>query len=262
MAGTDSSKQTMEGGPAVVLVDPQLGENIGMVARAMLNCGLGELRLVRPRDGWPNPAAESAAAGADQVLAQAKLFETTAEAVADLQCVYAATARPRGMLKTVVTPRQAAAELRAALGQGVRAGVLFGPERCGLVNDDVALADAVLSVPLNPAFASLNLAQAVFVMGYEWLLGEMEMPGGELPMGATRPATKAELIGFFERLEAALDEAGFLQPVEKRPIMVRNLRNLFQRAALTEQEVRTLHGIVTALTSGRSRGSGGLESGS
>ncbi len=254
MSGTDSSKQSAAGGPAIILVDPQLGENIGMVARAMLNCGLSELCLVRPRDGWPNPAAESAAAGADEVLARARLFETTAEAVAGLHRVYATTARPRGMIKPVVTPRRAAAELRAAIGQGARAGVLFGPERAGLVNDDVTLADAVLSVPLNPAFASLNLAQAVFVVGYEWLLGETGTAARELTMGATRPATKAELIGFFERLEAALDAAGFLQPVEKRPIMVRNLRNLFQRAELTEQEVRTLHGIVTALTARRGRG--------
>ena len=256
MAGTDKSKSQRSkpaglGGPAIVLVDPQLGENIGMVARAMLNCGLEELRLVRPRDGWPNPAAESAAAGAHGVLERARLFASTAEAVADLQRLYATSARPRGMLKPVVTPRRAAAELRAALAQGMRAGVIFGPERAGLVNDDVALADAVLSVPLNPAFASLNLAQAVFVLGYEWLLGETEVPARALPLGAARPATKAELLGFFERLEAALDRAGFLQPVEKRPAMVRNLRNLFQRAELSEQEVRTLHGIVSALTARR-----------
>ena len=139
-------------------------------------------------------------------------------------------------------------ELCAAAGQGARAGVIFGPERSGLVNDDLALADAVLSVPLNPAFTSMNLAQAVFVVGYEWLLAGTEVPARDLPLGATRPATKAELIGFFERLEAALDDAGFLRPVERRPTMVRNLRNLFQRAQLTEQEVRTLHGIVSLLT--------------
>ncbi|MCH8001443.1 MAG: RNA methyltransferase, partial [Proteobacteria bacterium] len=180
-------------------------------------------------------------------------------AVADLGRVYATTARPRGMLKPVVTPRRAAAELRAALARGARAGVIFGPERSGLVNDDVALADAVLSVPLNPAFTSMNLAQAVFVVGYEWLLGEAEVPERALPPGAARPATKAELLGFFERLEAALDAAGFLQPVEKRPNMVRNLRNLFQRAELSGQEVRTLHGIVTALTARRGRDGGSDE---
>jgi tRNA/rRNA methyltransferase len=258
MSGTDKSKQFMAGGPAVVLVDPQLGENIGMVARAMLNCGLDELRLVRPRDGWPNPAAESAASGADAVLANARLFDSTEAAVADLQRVYASTARSRDQLKPVVTPRQAAAEMRAAMAQGQRVGLLFGPERSGLVNDDVALADAALSVPLNPAFSSLNLAQAVFVVGYEWLLAEMEPPAPparELPLGDTRPATKAELVNFFERLEAALDETGFLYPPEKRPTMVRNLRSLFQRAELTEQEVRTLHGIISALRSGRGGGS-------
>ena len=219
----------------------------------MLNCGLEQLRLVRPRDGWPNSAAESAASGADVVLEKARLFDSTAEAVADLQRVYAATARPRGMITPVVTPRRAAAELRAAFAQdtatgGTRAGVIFGPERSGLVNDDIALADAVLSVPLNPAFASLNLAQAVFVVGYEWLIAGSAVPARELSLGATRPATKGELVGLFERLEAALDARGFLYPVEKRPTMVRNLRNLFQRAALTEQEVRTLHGIVSLLT--------------
>ena len=258
MSGTDISENTLSDGPVVILVDPQLGQNIGMVARAMLNCGLEELRLVRPRDGWPNSAAESAASGADVVLEKTRLFDTTAEAVADLRKVYATTARPRGMIKPVVTPRQAAAELRAAQAQGTgaegtRAGVIFGPERSGLVNDDIALADAVLSVPLNPAFASLNLAQAVFVVGYEWLIAGSGVPARELSLGATRPATKAELIGLFERLEAALDARGFLYPVEKRPVMVRNLRNLFQRAELTEQEVRTLHGIVSLLTPGAER---------
>ncbi len=247
MSGTDISKKTLGGGPAVILVDPQLGQNIGMAARAMLNCGLEELRLVRPRDGWPNSAAESAASGADVVLEKARLFDTTAAAVADLHRVYAATARPRGMITPVVTPRQAAAEMRDNVGAGTRAGVIFGPERSGLVNDDIALADAVLSVPLNPAFASLNLAQAVFVVGYEWLIAGSGTPARELSLGATRPATKAELVGLFERLEAALDGRGFLNPVEKRPTMVRNLRNLFQRADLTEQEVRTLHGIVSLL---------------
>jgi tRNA/rRNA methyltransferase len=256
MSGTDTSVKSLGGGPVVILVDPQLGQNIGMAARAMLNCGLEELRLVRPRDGWPNSAAESAASGAGVVLEQTRLFDTTAEAVADLTRVYAATARPRGMITPVVTPRQAAAELRAAqiqeTGAGrMRAGVMFGPERSGLVNDDIALADTVLSVPLNPAFASLNLAQAVFVVGYEWLISgsaaDSGVPGRALSLGATRPATKAELIGLFERLEAALDARGFLYPAEKRPTMVRNLRNLFQRAQLTEQEVRTLHGIVSLL---------------
>ena len=168
-------------GPAIILVDPQLGENIGMVARAMLNCGLSELRLVRPRDGWPNPAAQSAASGADRVLDAARHFPTTLEAVADLHLVYAATARPRDMVKPVVVPQRAAAEIRAAADRGCAAGVLFGPERAGLVNDDVALADAVLEVPLSPAFASLNLAQAVLLLGYEWYQAEAKAPAYRVP---------------------------------------------------------------------------------
>ena len=295
MAGTDKSQPIVLGGPAIVLVDPQLGENIGMVARAMLNCGLGDLRLVRPRDGWPNPAAESAASGADAVLGAARLYETTAAAVADLNRLYATTARPRdgwpnpaaesaasgadavlgaarlyettaaavadlnrlyattarprGLAKPVVTPRQAATETHAAMAAGQHVGFLFGPERSGLVSDDVALADAVVQVPLNPAFASLNLAQAVLLVGYEWYQAgaAAAVPARVVSRGGSRPATRAELLNFFTRLETALDAAGFLYPPEKRPSMVRNLRTLFTRAELSDQEVRTLHGILTAL---------------
>jgi len=240
-------------GPAIVLIDPQLGENIGMVARAMLNCGLGDLRLVRPRDGWPSRQAESAASGAGDILARARLFETTGEAVADLHRLYAMTARPRGLTKPLASPRQVAAEIHAGAGAGRAAGVLLGPERSGLTNDDVALADVLVRVPLNPAFTSLNLAQAVLVLGYEWFLAG-DAPGAAAaakPTGGERPATKAELMGFFVRLEAALDQAGFLLPVEKRPTMVRNLRTLFARGSPSEQEMRTLHGIVSALTARR-----------
>jgi tRNA/rRNA methyltransferase len=251
MAGTDRTRDTRLGGPAVVLVDPQLGENIGMVARAMLNCGLSELRVVRPRDGWPNEAAVSAASGADAVLERAQLYDTTAEAVADLARVYATTARPRGMVKPVVTPRRAAVELREALAAGLRAGLLFGPERSGLVNEDLALADTLLAVPLNPAFASLNLAMAVLLVGYEWFQAVDETLPRRLEAGGQPPAEKAELINFFERLEAALDETGFLHPPEKRPGMVRNLRNMIQRLEPTEQDLRTLHGIISALRSRR-----------
>lgn len=247
MAGTDKTESPIEGGPVIILVTPQLGQNIGMVARAMLNCGLTELRLVAPRDGWPNPDAEASASGATLVLEGARVYETTAEAVADLQRVYATTARARGMTKVVETPRAAAAGMKAAEAGGQRVGVLFGPERAGLVNDDIALADVVLEVPLNPAFSSLNLAQAVLLIGYEWFQASDQTAPSELVMNATRPATKGELINFFGRLEKALDESGFLYPPEKTPIMIRNLRNLFQRAELTEQEVNTLHGIVSAL---------------
>lgn len=255
MAGTDRTKGQSDGlpGPAVILVEPQLGENIGTAARAMANCGLSELRLVRPRDGWPNAKALSAASGADDVIQNARLFDSTAAAIADLTRVYATTARHRGMIKPVVTPRQAAHEIRAVAARGDRVGVLFGPERTGLVNDDIPLADTILQVPLNPAYASLNLAQAVLIVGYEWFQSGVNAPARELVTNETRPATKAELLNFFAHLEKELDDCGFLRHEDKRPSMVRNIRNIFQRAELTEQEIRTLHGIVKELAHERVR---------
>ena len=239
--------------PVIILVEPQLGENIGTAARAMMNCGLDELRLVRPRDGWPNPKAVSAASGADDVIQNARLFDSTAAAIADLHHVYGTTARHRGMIKPVVTPRQGALEMRAAEARGERVGVLFGPERTGLVNDDIPLADIVLQVPLNPAYSSLNLAQAVLIIGYEWFQCTVDVPARELVTNETRPATKAELLNFFAHLEKELDDCGFLRHADKRPVMVRNIRNIFQRADLTEQEIRTLHGIVKELAHERVR---------
>ncbi len=257
MSGTNSTREVdLPPGPVVILIAPQLGENIGMAARAMLNCGLTELRLVRPRDAWPSPAAGAAAAGADRVIDEARLFDTTEEAIADLHRVFATSARPRDMAKPVVTPLQAARELRAEAAAGNKTGLLFGPERSGLVNDDIALADAVLTVPLNPAFSSLNLAQAVLLVGHAWYTAADETAPRKLEIGSGRPATKAEVVNFFTRLEAALDETGFLTPPEKRPNMVRNLRNLFHRVAPTEAEVNTLHGIISALRSGRKGGKG------
>ncbi|MGH6928913.1 MAG: RNA methyltransferase [Dongiaceae bacterium] len=255
MAGTDRSKDgsAPTSGPAIILVEPQLGENIGTAARAMLNCGLGELRLVRPRDGWPNPKAVAAASGADEVVRDARLFDSTAAAVADLNRVYGTTARDRGMIKPVVTPRQAAVEMRAAERRGEKVGVLFGPERTGLVNDDIPLADTIVQVPLNPAYSSLNLAQAVLLVGYEWFQVAVDVPSRELVTNETRPATKAELLNFFAHLEKELDDCGFLRHADKRPVMVRNIRNMFQRAELTEQEIRTLHGIVKELAHERVR---------
>jgi tRNA/rRNA methyltransferase len=248
MAGTDRTKEPVVGGPVVVLVDPQLGENIGTAARAMLNGGLDELRLVRPRDGWPNAKAVSSAVGAAAVVERAQLFETTQAAIADCHRVYATTARRRDMTKPVLSPRRAAAEMRQAVGRGERCAVLFGPERRGLTNDDIALADAGIEAALNPAFQSLNLAQAVLLVAYEWFVADSDAPGRELVLGTTRPATKDELQGFFDHLEGELDRCGFLKVKEKRPSMVRNIRNMFQRAELTEQEVRTLRGIVSGLT--------------
>ncbi len=255
MAGTDTRDPAgapLVQGPVVILVDPQLGENIGMAARAMLNCALTELRLVRPRDGWPNEKALAASVGAADVIERAQIFETTAEAVADLERVYGATARPRDMNKTVFTPRAAAPDMRAFMAEGGRSGVLFGGEAKGLNNDDITLCDAVLEVPLNPGFRSLNLAQAVFAMGYEWFLATAESleTAPEIRPDA-RPATKAELIGLFEHLEKELDACGFLRIEEKRPAMVRNIRNIFQRAGMTDQEVRTLRGVIAGLVKGR-----------
>ncbi len=234
---------------SVILVEPQLGENIGMCARAMWNCGIKDLRLVSPRDGWPSEAASKSASGADPVIDGAQVFETTEDAVRDLDFVIATTARPRDMTKVVFTPEAAAADIRTRATAGQRTGVLFGKEAMGLSNDDVALSDAVLTVPLNPAFTSLNLAQAVLLMGYEWFKQGDDTAGKELKMPAdTRPAGKEEMINLFEHLEEELDARGFLRVPEKRPTMVRNIRNMFWRAEMTEQEVRTFRGILKALT--------------
>lgn len=258
-ADTDAPRDLgpLQPGFAVVLVEPQLGENIGMVARAMGNCGLGDLRLVNPRDGWPNASALAAASGADRILHAARVYGSTAEAVADLQVVLATTARPRDMTTDVYTPDAAARHMRASVTSGAAAGVLFGKEAMGLNNDDVALADGILTVPLNPMFTSLNLAQAVFVVGYEWFRAGDATPERQLAVPTeTRPANKAEMAGLFEHLESELDACGFLRVKEKRPIMVRNIRNIFQRAGLTEQEVRTLRGVISGLTKFARKGDG------
>ncbi len=247
MSGTDRRVPPGTGGPSVILVESQLGENIGMCARAMLNNGLGDMRLVQPRDGWPNPRAKSAASGADIVLEAVRVFESTPAAIADLTHVYAASARPRDMIKPVLTPRRAVADMRRIQAEGGRVGIMYGGERAGLSNDDIACADTVVQIPLNPGFSSLNLSHAVAVISYEWFQSADETPPAVLPGGRTQPATKEELINFFTRLEAALDDCGFFHVVEKRPIMVRQIRNLFQRTGLMEQEVKTLHGILSCL---------------
>ncbi len=253
MAGTDRRRAKLTGGPAIILVAPQLGENIGTAARAMFNCGLTDLRIVAPRDGWPNPKAQSAASGADIVLDRARLYDRVEDAIAELRRVYASTARDRYMVKRVVTPREGAAEMRALIAAGEGCGILFGPERTGLLNEHIALADTVVSVPLNPAFSSLNLAQAVLLVGYEWFTAGDETAPSQVVTGHSKPATKEKLIRFFEHLEEELDRNGFMRSEEKRPSMVRNLRNLFQRAQCTEQELRTLHGVVTAFAGPRTR---------
>ena len=234
--------------PVIVLVRPQLGENIGKAARAMLNFGLRELRLVAPRDGWPNPGAGPAASGADVVLAEARVFSSVADAVADCGHVYATTVRKRGVTKPVVTPEEAAAAVR---GAPERSAILFGPERSGLDTDDVALARAIVTVPINPEFGSLNLAQAVMVMAYEWWTAADATPPRALVTHATEVAAKGSLDRFLTHLVDQLDACGFLRNAPKRPGMVRNLRHLFERGEVTEQELRTLHGVVTELAIGR-----------
>jgi tRNA/rRNA methyltransferase len=250
MAGSDRRREPIVGGPAIVLVRPQLGMNIGMAARAMFNCGLTDLRLVAPRDGWPSAKAVAAASGATPVLERARLYDTAQAAVADLRHVFASTARDRYMLKPVATPRGAAASMRAWVGAGESCGVLFGPERAGLENDEVVLADTLLTVPLNPAFASLNLAQAVLLVGYEWFQAGDATPAVTLATRRTRPATKHELEGFLEQLLTSLEAANYFRPPEKQPSMVRSIRNIFQRQQLMEQDIRTLRGIVKELAEG------------
>ena len=250
MAGTDARgvEALDPEAPAVVLVEPQLGENIGAAARAMLNCGLGDLRLVAPRDGWPSQPARASASGADVVLDAARCFDDVPAALAGVHRVYATTARPRDMDKRVVDPAIAVAEMRAAAARGERSAVLFGRERIGLTNDEIVLAEAVVTMPLNPGFASLNLAQAVLLVSYAWRTEGLE-PADVRTMPADRQhASHDQLMGFFEHLEGALDQAYFFKTENLRPVMVRNLRNLWQRAALSDQEVRTLHGLVTALS--------------
>ena len=232
--------------PVFVLVQPQMGENIGAAARAMWNFGLDALRLVAPRDGWPNPRAEAMDSGAARVIERATLHDSTAEALADLSVVYATTARDRAMTRRVLSPEQAMAEARSLAAGGERVGVLFGPERAGLANADVLRASAVISVPTNPAYPSLNLAQAALLIGYEWRRSAGTLAEAPRP-GDARRATGAELDRFLEQLTARLDSVGFFFPESKRPSMVANLAGLFRRAPLTEADVRTLHGVVRAL---------------
>ncbi len=260
MAGTDKTRNQVLGpAPAVVLVNPQLGENIGTAARAMANFGLHELRIVEPRDGWPNEKALTASSGANWIIEGACVHDSLATALGGMNFVYATTARPRGMIKEVITPEQAGHDMRARIARGEKLAILFGRERWGLNNDEVSLADVIVTAPVNPAFASINIAQAVLLMGYEWFkdqsaslgqqtpeLAALDGPGLQTP--DTRPATKEELYGFLDHLERELDEAGFFKTEDKKPGMLRNIRNLYARAELTEQEVRSLRGMIASLT--------------
>ncbi len=252
MSGTDRTKTAADlPGPVVILVEPQLGENIGMAARAMGNFGLTRLRIVNPRDGWPNLHATRAAAGADHIMDNVELFDTVAAAIADLNLLFATTARPHDQAKPVVGPEAAAGEIATHIAGGGGAGILFGRERYGLQAEEVGLADRIITFPVNPAFASLNLAQAVLLIGYEWF---KRMTQGALPhaMPERSPrAGKEQMAAFFDNLIAELDKVEFLRPPEKRDTMLVNLRNIFTRMEPTKQDMHTLHGVVMAIADGR-----------
>ncbi len=251
-AGTDKTKRWIETpAPVVVLVEPQLGENIGAAARAMANFGLPRLRLVKPLQGWPNERARVMAAGADRILDSAVLYDSLNDAIGDCNFVLATTARNHDQAKPVVSPETAASEMVTRVAAGENVAVIFGRERIGLENHEVALADRIVTLPVNPAFASLNLAQAVVVVAYEWF---KRAGGGELPFvmpEKSPPAPKQQLDAFFVDLERELERVEFFRPEEKRGTMSVNLRNIFQRMAPTQQDVRTLHGVINALVQGR-----------
>jgi len=236
--------------PCVILDHPQLAENIGAVARVMANFGLTDLRIVAPQRGWPQQRAWEASSGADWVLDDAKLFDSLEPALADLQLVHATTARPREAVLPVLTPREGAANTHAASAEGLKVGLLFGPERAGLEKSAVALAHAIVTIPVDARHHSLNLAQAVAINAYEWRL---TVSAGAPPQfrDGPPPAEGAMMLGLFEHLESELEEAGFFHPPEKRPSMIRNLRVALGRARLNDQEVRTFRGVITALSKGR-----------
>jgi tRNA/rRNA methyltransferase len=238
--------------PCIILNEPQLAENIGAVARVMANFGLHDLRLVRPRDGWPQERAWASASGAHWPLDDARIYQTLQDASADLHRLYATTARPREVQLPIITPRACAAELSRAVSEGLNTGLLFGGERAGLETHDIALCQAIVTIPIDPRFRSLNLAQAVAINAYEWRTLAADRPPPAFREGPP-PADQAMLHGLYGHLEDDLDQAGFFHPPEKKPSMVRNLRAIFARANLNEQEVRTLRGVVTALSRGRGR---------
>ena len=251
-AGTDKTRSWIEQpGPVVVLVEPQLGENIGAAARAMANFGLSRLRLVAPRQSWPNDKARMMAAGADRILETAALYDSFEAAIADCTFVVAATARAHDQAKPVVGAAEAATLIAPRVAAGETVAVVFGRERNGLENDEIALADCILTLPVNPAFASLNLAQAVVIVAYEWF---KLASGAALPFGMpdkSPPARKQQLLAFFASLERELEKVEFFRPPDKRDTMQINLRNIFNRMAPTQQDIQTLHGVITAIAEGR-----------
>ncbi len=240
--------------PAFVLVRPQMGENIGAAARGMWNFGLDRMRVVAPRDGWPNPKAVAMASGAGRLLDDARPFPTTAEAVADATYVYATTARDRDLTKPVVTPEEAMREAKAMIARGGRVAVLFGPERAGLENDDIARANAIVSVPVNPDFPSLNLAQCVLLTAYEWRRATAPAEPRQMEWAGSEPATAVEVDHLARHYEDRLGEAGFFFPETKAQAMKLTLRNLWSRMPLTRADVQVLHGIMRQMVRWKERG--------
>ncbi|MFA6279295.1 MAG: RNA methyltransferase [Bdellovibrionales bacterium] len=244
--------------PIIILVHPQLVENIGMTARAMANCALPELRIVAPRDPWPlgdihRQRMMAASSGADDLLENAKHYDTVKDAIADLNYVYATTARGNDMVNRIMTPRAAIPDMIERTSDGQKVGVLFGPERMGLINDYVALANAKITIPLNPDFMSLNLAQTVLLIGYEWYQANDATPENQLRVGKSRPALREEYQKFFDRFEDELDKAGYFVAEDMRPTITRNLQSTLGRAEMTEQEIRSWHGVLSALVDGPKR---------
>ncbi|MDQ7079310.1 MAG: RNA methyltransferase [Paracoccaceae bacterium] len=249
MSGTNHGQEEGWGGPqpAIILVAPQMGENIGAAARAMWNFGLERMRLINPRDGWPNPRAVAMSSGAARVIDRVRVFDDTPAALADLNYVYATTARGRDLTKPIVTPEQAMIEARARIKEGQQVGIMFGPERAGLENTDVVRANAIISIPVNPAFGSLNLAQAVLLCAYEWRRAVDETPASTVEMAGARHASLVEVEKLYDRLQRELDARGFFWPDHKAASMQLALRNMLSRLPLTDTDIRTLHGVIRTL---------------
>ena len=239
--------------PAVILSRPQMGENVGAAARAMKNFGLSQLRLIAPKFEWPNDRAQMLASGAGDILATATLHDDAAGGLAGFNLVLATTARDRDIPREVLTPAEAALRLRQAAHRGLKTAILFGGERAGLDNDDISLCDALITIP-TAAFSSLNLGQAVLLLGYEWLKSADATPPSRIRQTIAMPATRAELIGLFEHLEQELDAAQFFFPAAKKGAMVRNMRAMILRSGLTDQQARTVRGMIVALVKNKYRG--------
>ena len=239
--------------PAIILSRPQMGENVGAAARAMKNFGLTDLRLIAPQCGWPNERAKVLASGAGDIIEKARVYRTAAEALADIRLVFATTARGRDILREILTPEAAARRLRAATGEGLATAILFGGERAGLDNEEMSLADAAITIP-TAEFPSLNLGQAVLLIGYEWLKSADATPASRTRKTVAVPAARTELVQLFEHLERELDAAQFLFPPEKKETMVRNIRAMILRSGLSDQEVRTIRGMIVALVRNKYRG--------